>query len=291
MKIDLGVKPGSLAPGCEGVKTLSNGNSSQPDFIKEMLSFDQRCQVIELSIQARELWRNIFMLHNNAGWPDEITTSNQRLMGRSGIQNEKSFIKYRDELINHGFIEYRKGKKGQPGKYRLKSLLTFKSTVNNDLSVKFTVNPTVNATVNPTVNATVNTTVNPTDIYKLNEKKENKTESPNGDIVLGAAESDSTPEVIRLLLNDKTEHVVHQSEVDGWSELYPAVDVIQELRKMKGWLDANPTKRKTRKGISKFINGWLSREQDRGGRRTANSSNAKDAIPEYKAPEGNPFKI
>ncbi len=51
--------------------------------------------------------------------------------------------------------------------------------------------------------------------------------------------------------------------VDEWNELYPNVDVLQELRKMKCWSNANPAKRKTKKGIQRFINAWLSREQDK----------------------------
>lgn len=71
--------------------------------------------------------------------------------------------------------------------------------------------------------------------------------------------------VILLPLNDKSLYPVIQSQVDEWSGLYPAVNVMQELRKMAGWLDANPSKRKTKRGILRFVNGWLSREQDRGG--------------------------
>lgn len=73
----------------------------------------------------------------------------------------------------------------------------------------------------------------------------------------------SEPPLISLPLNDKTYHEVFCDDVDGWKELYPAVDIVQELRKMKGWLDSNPTKRKTRRGIRRFINSWLAREQDR----------------------------
>lgn len=70
---------------------------------------------------------------------------------------------------------------------------------------------------------------------------------------------------ISLPLNDKTEHEVKESEVDTWKELYPAVNIEQELRNMKGWLNANPSKRKTKRGINRFINSWLSRAQDKGG--------------------------
>ena len=73
----------------------------------------------------------------------------------------------------------------------------------------------------------------------------------------------SSPVVISILLNDKTEYQITEDDVAAWKDLYPAVDVMQELRKMKGWADANPTKRKTRGGIKRFINGWLAKEQDK----------------------------
>lgn len=75
----------------------------------------------------------------------------------------------------------------------------------------------------------------------------------------------TAPPIITLTLNDKTEYPVTKEQVEEWTKLYPAVDVMQALRKMKGWLDANPSKRKTKKGILRFINNWLSKEQDRGG--------------------------
>ena len=69
--------------------------------------------------------------------------------------------------------------------------------------------------------------------------------------------------VISIILNDKTEYPITEADVEGWKDLYPAVDVMQELRKMKGWADANPSKRKTKAGIKRFINAWLAKEQDR----------------------------
>lgn len=69
-------------------------------------------------------------------------------------------------------------------------------------------------------------------------------------------------EFISLPLNDKTNFSISESDVNKYQELYPNVDVSQELRNMKGWLDANPTKRKTKRGINRFVNGWLQRKQD-----------------------------
>lgn len=73
------------------------------------------------------------------------------------------------------------------------------------------------------------------------------------------------PPIITLLLNTGEEYPITRKDVSEWMELYPAVDVIQELRKMKGWCNDNLNKRKTRNGIKRFIGSWLSKAQDKGG--------------------------
>ena len=70
---------------------------------------------------------------------------------------------------------------------------------------------------------------------------------------------------IELPLNDKTFHAVTEEDVSKYRELYPAVNVEQELRNMYGWLDSNPKRLKTRGGIRRFITNWLSKEQNGGG--------------------------
>lgn len=85
-------------------------------------------------------------------------------------------------------------------------------------------------------------------------------------------ESDSAP-VVTIILNDGSEYPVSQSYVDEMQKLYPAVDVMQELRAMKAWCINNQKKRKTKSGVNRFINSWLSREQDRGGRKTQSGRN------------------
>lgn len=71
--------------------------------------------------------------------------------------------------------------------------------------------------------------------------------------------------IITLQLNTGEEWPVLSSDLSEWAELYPAVDVMQCLRNMKGWLLSNPTKRKTSRGIKRFITTWLQKEQDKGG--------------------------
>lgn len=103
----------------------------------------------------------------------------------------------------------------------------------------------------------------------LNTIQSNTNPNPNTNPNL-CAEQGSTP-AISLVLNTGDMFPVFKSDIDAWVKLYPNVDVMQQLRAMAGWLDANPKKRKTKQGIKKFINGWLSREQDSG--RSAPQSN------------------
>lgn len=79
----------------------------------------------------------------------------------------------------------------------------------------------------------------------------------------------SEPSVLSIILNDKSLHPITQSEIDDWQELFPAVDVQGELREMVAWAKANAAKRKTKRGVEKFIVSWLMKEQDKGHRTPA----------------------
>lgn len=101
------------------------------------------------------------------------------------------------------------------------------------------------------------------------------------------SESDkSAPNLSGILiqLNDKNFYNVPLDKIALWKETYPAVDIEQELKKMAAWSDSNPTKRKTRKGIERFINNWLSRTQDNGGTKgkVQSSGKAKNSFNNFK---------
>lgn len=83
----------------------------------------------------------------------------------------------------------------------------------------------------------------------------------NPNISALSVESEETE--IELILNTGELYPVSKTKADRWRELYPSVDVSQELRNMAAWLENNPAKRKTKTGILRFCNGWLAREQDK----------------------------
>jgi len=94
-------------------------------------------------------------------------------------------------------------------------------------------------------------------------------------VLLPGAETAPDPKmlpVIEILLNDSTSYPIYRQDIDKWAALYPAVDIMQELRSMVGWADANPKKRKTKNGVKRFMNSWLAKEQDKG--RNPNNPNS-----------------
>lgn len=98
--------------------------------------------------------------------------------------------------------------------------------------------------------------------------KDNQKETkPQPNENVNVNDNDNANVFIRLELNDKSLFPIFDDDLGKWRDLYPAVNVEQELRNMVGWIDGNPTRRKTKSGIKKFINSWLSKEQDQGGRR------------------------
>lgn len=95
-------------------------------------------------------------------------------------------------------------------------------------------------------------------------QSESESESESNPDISAEPQATHAPPAAELPLNDGDSYPVTQEQVAEWGSLYPAVDVMQQLRAMKGWLNANPAKRKTKRGILRFVNAWLSREQDRG---------------------------
>lgn len=94
------------------------------------------------------------------------------------------------------------------------------------------------------------------------DKKERSKEIKN--IYIAPTSNEAEPVIIEIPTNRNGEYYpVTQKMMDEWQELYPNVNVPQELKNMKGWSMANPTKRKTVKGMPRFINSWLSREQNK----------------------------
>lgn len=72
----------------------------------------------------------------------------------------------------------------------------------------------------------------------------------------------SAAQVASLTLLDGSSFSITEDDAQADQKAYPAVDVMSEYQKMERWLEANPKNRKTKSGIKRFVNSWLSRAQN-----------------------------
>lgn len=68
------------------------------------------------------------------------------------------------------------------------------------------------------------------------------------------------PEV-SIPLDDGTDHLVFPADINEYRSAYPRIDPLAECRKARAWCLANASNRKTRRGVGKFLNGWMARAQ------------------------------
>jgi len=54
-----------------------------------------------------------------------------------------------------------------------------------------------------------------------------------------------------------------QDQITRWQQLFPRIDVPTQIRYALAWSLANPAKRKTARGMLRFLVGWLTRASER----------------------------
>ena len=84
-----------------------------------------------------------------------------------------------------------------------------------------------------------------------------------------------------IVLNNGSEYIPDYDYYEKMKELYPAVDIDQAFKEMSAWSMSNPQKRKTSRGVKAFINNWLSKEQNRGPRKSTGSGSKKNKFEEF----------
>lgn len=62
-----------------------------------------------------------------------------------------------------------------------------------------------------------------------------------------------------MILKDGTDYQIPYLDIEDYQRTYPGVNIYREIQKMERWCKDNPAKRKTIKGVGRFVNSWLSR--------------------------------
>lgn len=161
-------------------------------------------------------------------------------------QLKEDLVKWKEEKEKRSIA----GKKGMESRY---------SNVNKELRNDNNVSKRYNKT-NNVKNELTNLTDN-VNVY-VNDNVFNN----NNNIITNNTITNNIIISVELPLIDGTLYQISEDKVKEWQQVYQAIDVKNELEKMKCWLNANPKNRKTRKGVERFIVAWLNRSQDKAPR-------------------------
>lgn len=95
------------------------------------------------------------------------------------------------------------------------------------------------------------------------ERRRKAEKKPN---FFGSEQSSSSLVVVSFPTTGETKTWALREELlKQLRDLYPGIDVLLEAKKSLLWLESNPTRRKTVRGMPRFISSWMERAQNRGG--------------------------
>lgn len=125
------------------------------NYIAEINGFERWLETHPLPTLAQLLWYKLLYWSSRSGWPEWTQVDNRRLMVSLQIAREASLTESRERLVNAGLIEYQKGKKGSPGRYRMISIYATECAYNLKVQSEGKENPTEYPTEYPTEKPTV----------------------------------------------------------------------------------------------------------------------------------------
>lgn len=88
--------------------------------------------------------------------------------------------------------------------------------------------------------------------------------NPSSSRALAPRSSTSTPILTFPTVGASRSWPLSSEQIREWESLFPGVDVLSEARKALAWVQASPERRKTEKGMRRFLVGWMTRTNDRG---------------------------
>ena len=92
------------------------------NYILEINAFEHRMKRQSLPTTAQLLWYKLMHFSNTHHWPEWFSIDNDRLTTLLGSGSDKTVRVAREQLAEAGLIEFEKGVKGKPSRYKLISV-------------------------------------------------------------------------------------------------------------------------------------------------------------------------
>ena len=159
----------------------NTANAVRPHYITQVNMFHRWLDTHYLPPNARLLWFMLIDLCNSCGWAEWFQADTKRLMRWIDASDARAAYRARDALVAAGLLEYQRGHKGCPNRYRMQFF-----PEKNGGTEYGTQNSTIHGTQNCTQNSTQSA---PKAVHINRDKIENKTKTKRENTV--SAEADT----------------------------------------------------------------------------------------------------
>ena len=216
------------------------------NYLSEILAFHDFRLTNELSTSQSLLWYELMYINNKCAWAEWFSAPNQVLELYTGLSRQGITIA-RNVLKQKGLIDFRTN--------------GTKSTQYKMISMSYFLQDCLQDRLQDSLQGCLQDRLQ--DRCTLN--KQNETSIYN--IYNNMCD--------KVLPIQGGEYEISDRFISELKKAYPDLDIEGEINKMRVWLIANPSKMKTKRGITRFINSWLSRA---GGDNNAGVDNVSSKI-------------
>lgn len=206
---------------------------------------------------------------DQGGYAGPVEFFNDRLVMLAGLRSVGHLRRVRDVAIKRGWLSYAEGGKGRAGKYFV--IDRHGNGLGPEPHSKPDDKPHKKAHSKPHKKLTRNLThsISPNPSPDPNtETSSLRSEVSCGEPLVAA----SPPDDVFLTYEcngPAKEWTLTAAKVAEYQQSFPGIDVPAECRKAWQWGRDNPDRRKTARGMARFLGTWLGRAQDRAGRPAA----------------------
>jgi hypothetical protein len=189
-----------------------------PNFVREVTGFYRLVNSQHISRNAQLLWFHLFCLWNEAGFPEWLVVDLRRMMCMIQVDEKKTLLRARDELVKKGLLISRRGVSRQPNRYQLQSVAREWGMV-PEKKTDLKGGQKAEMTPQTPVQTPVETTPQTTPLYKINHTKPNDKK-----------EKESFGEYDNVLLSRVELLKLQQEFPDTWEDWIRRLDIGKEMR-------------------------------------------------------------
>ncbi|MBI1347223.1 hypothetical protein GC163_13160 [bacterium] len=216
---------------------------------------------------------------------------NSQLMSVCGFASENRLIRIRQRCIDAGWLNYESGGNRKPGLYWVtipEGMEAADSPMDESDSLHIDLqNGGANGSRTEAEASSASIMEVETEVERRSSESSNGGSStlsllPNSisseqSSIAPSPSAENYPDSNPIILEFPTKQSgqtwpLRESKVREYESTFPRIDVLAELRKARQWCSDNPGKRKTAKGMPKFLGAWLAKADSEGNSRKSQPS-------------------